>query len=445
MSRMQHSLVIKNGRLVNEGTVTEGDLAIAEGRISQVGGVASGSVEIDAGGAWIVPGMIDDQVHFREPGMEHKATIATESKAVLAGGITSYMEMPNCVPQTTNASRLEDKYVRAAQKSMTNYAFYLGATNENIEDIKSIDPLRACGIKVFMGASTGDMLVDDEQTLEAIFANAPILVATHCEDTPTILANERKAKERYGDEIPPSAHVEIRSAEACYKSSSLAVGLARKHGTKLHVLHLTSAMEMSLFDTGPIDSKRITAEVCAHHLFFNDSWYSSKGTAIKCNPSIKHRADQQALKNALLEDRIDVIATDHAPHTWEEKQLPFMEAPAGLPIGQHVLPCLIEHVKSGDMPIETIVHKTSHAPALLYDVKERGFLREGYWADVVVIDPEGRTVVDDETLYSKCAWSPFAGLSFASRLTHTIVNGNLVYANGEFVSDERGMPLEFER
>lgn len=442
---MQYELVIKNGLLVNEGVALEGDLAISQGRIAQCGGIASGKLEIDAEGSWVLPGMIDDQVHFREPGLEHKGTIETEARAALAGGITSYMEMPNCIPQTIDAARLEDKYDRAAQKSMANYAFYLGATNDNIEEIKAVDPLRACGIKVFMGASTGNMLVDDPVVLEQIFANAPILVATHCEDTPTILENERKAREQYGDDVPAIAHVEIRSAEACFKSSSAAVSLARRHGTKLHVLHLTSALEMSLFETGPIESKRITAEVCAHHLFFNDSWYEAKGTAIKCNPSVKHRADQQALKKAVSDDRIDVIATDHAPHTWVEKQQPFMDAPAGLPIAQHVLLCLFEHVKSGDISLEQIVHKTSHAPAILYNVKERGFLREGYWGDVVIIDPEGRTVVDDDVLYSKCGWSPFAGLSFASKLTHTIVNGNLMYANGEFVSDTRGLPLEFIR
>ena len=442
---MQHELVIKNGLLVSEGHISEGDLAMTSGRISKFGGNATGNVEIDAAGSWVLPGMIDDQAHFREPGMEHKGTIETESRAALAGGITSYMEMPNCIPQTVDSARLEDKYVRAAQKSKANYAFYLGATNDNIEEIKSVDPRRACGIKVFMGASTGNMLVDDSRVLEQIFANAPILVATHCEDTPTILENERAARERYGDDVPASAHLEIRSAEACFKSSSRAVDLARRHGTKLHVLHLTSALEMSLFEPGPIESKRITAEVCAHHLFFNDTWYAAKGTAIKCNPAIKHRADQQALKKAVIDNRIDVIATDHAPHTWEEKQQPFMEAPAGLPIAQHAMPCLIEHAKSGDISIEQIVHKTAHAPALLYNVKERGFLREGYWGDVAIIDPAGRTVVDDDILYSKCGWSPFAGLAFASKLTHTILNGHLVYSHDRFVSDSCGLPLEFDR
>ena len=440
-----NDLVFKNATLVNEGTTVEGDIAVADGRISQVGGVASARNEIDVNGSWVMPGMIDDQVHFREPGLTHKATIATESRAAVYGGITSYMEMPNCDPQTINAARLEEKHLRAAQHSLANYAFYLGATNDNIEDIRSVDRFRACGIKVFMGASTGNMLVDDPLTLEKIFASAPLLIATHCEHTPTIEENEAQAIAKYGDEVPITEHANIRSAESCYRSSELAVSLAKRHGSRLHVLHLTTARELSLFSEGAIEDKRITVEACVHHLYFNDSWYPSKGNDIKCNPSIKSRADQQALKNAVIADRIDVIATDHAPHTREEKDLPYIQAPAGLPLVQHALLCLIEFVKTGEMDIATVVQKTAHAPATLFDVKERGFLREGYWADLVVIDPNRTTHVDEERIWAKCGWSPFEGVGFASRITHTVVNGVLLVENGVFRSDQRGISLEFDR
>lgn len=440
-----NDVVFKNATLVNEGTTVEGDIAVADGRISQVGGVASARNEIDVNGSWVLPGMIDDQVHFREPGLTHKATIATESRAAVFGGITSYMEMPNCDPQTINATRLEEKHSRAAQHSLANYAFYLGATNDNIEDIRSVDRFRACGIKVFMGASTGNMLVDDPLTLEKIFASAPLLIATHCEHTPTIEENEAEAISKYGDEVPITEHANIRSAESCYRSSELAVSLAKRHGSRLHVLHLTTARELSLFSEGPVEDKRITVEACVHHLYFNDSWYPSKGNDIKCNPSIKSRADQQALKNAVIADRIDVIATDHAPHTREEKDLPYLQAPAGLPLVQHALLCLVEFVKTGEMDIATVVQKTAHAPATLFDVKERGFLREGYWADLVVVDPNRITHVDEERIWAKCGWSPFEGVGFASRITHTVVNGVLVVENGVFRSDQRGISLEFDR
>ncbi len=420
-------------------------MAIHAGRIEQVGGIAAGRGEIDVNGAWVLPGMMDDQVHFREPGLEYKATIESESRAAIAGGITSYMEMPNCAPQTTNAERLEQKHARAAAVSSANYGFYLGATNDNLEEIKRVDPLRACGIKIFMGASTGNMLVDDETTLDGIFASAPILIATHCEDTPTILRNEALATARFGNDIPASEHPYIRSAEACYQSSSQAVALAKRHNSRLHVLHLTTALEMDLFECGDVENKRITAEVCVHHLFFNETWYSSKGADIKCNPAIKTRADQQALKDAILEDRIDTIATDHAPHTREEKRLPFARAPAGLPLVQHALLSVIELVKRGELPIEMAVKKVAHAPAQCFSVKERGFLREGYWADVVVVDPNRTTVVDDEPIYAKCGWTPFDGITFASRIMHTVVNGNLAYSDGEFFDVPKGMALEFDR
>ena len=439
--------VLKNATIVNEGRQREGDVTIANGRLEQVGGRTTrrATREIDLGGAWLLPGMIDDQVHFREPGLEHKGTIATESRAALAGGITSYMEMPNCTPQTITAEALLDKHTRAAERSRANYAFYFGATNDNLEAIKAVDVTKACGVKVFMGASTGNMLVDDPATLEGIFAAAPLLIATHCEDTPTILANEAAAREEFGDDIPIHAHPRIRSVEACYKSSSFAISLAKRHGSRLHVLHLTTAKELDQFEPGPITGKRITAEACVHHLFFNDTWYGPLGADIKCNPAIKTRADQLAIRRAVVEDRIDVIATDHAPHTREEKSAPGYAAPAGLPLVQHALLSLVEHVKAGDLDIERVVQKTAHAPATLFEVRERGFLREGYWADLVVVDPNASTVVDDEPVHAKCGWTPFRGIAFRSRITHTFVNGNLVFDNGRLDDAHRGMALEFER
>lgn len=443
---MPNRYVLKNGTIVNENRCIEGDIAIDEfGRISQIGGTATGSSEIDVTGSWILPGMIDDQVHFREPGMEHKATIASESRAALAGGITSYMEMPNCIPQTINRSRLLDKHVRASQRSLANYGFYLGATNENLEEIKAVDQEMACGVKVFMGASTGNMLVDDPQVLEGIFASCPLVIATHCEDTPTILANEAAVRERYGANAPPETHASVRSAEACLKSSSLAVDLAKKLGSRLHVLHLTTAVEMDLFETGPIESKKITAEVCIHHLHFNSDFYRSKGADIKCNPSIKSREDQQALQVAVKEDRIDAIATDHAPHTRQEKLLPFLDAPAGLPLVEFALPCVLEFVKRGTYDLEQIVEKISHAPAKLFNVRERGFLREGYWADIVVVDPTKDTIVNERTVFSKCGWTPFAGTTFSTQVTDTFVNGNHMYSDGRFHSRTTGMAIEYVR
>ena len=439
--------VLKNATIVNDGERFEGDVALADGRIEKVGGSLSipGAREIDLAGAWLLPGMIDDQVHFREPGFEHKGTIATESRAAAAGGITSTMEMPNCDPQTITMPALLDKHARAARYSLTNYAFYFGATNDNLEAIKGVDIAKACGLKVFMGASTGNMLVDDEATLEGIFASSPLLIATHCEDTPTILANEAQARAEFGDDIPIQAHPRIRSEQACYKSSSFAVSLAKRHGSRLHVLHLTTARELDLFEAGPVTAKRITAEACVHHLFFNDTWYGPLGADIKCNPAIKTRADQLALKRAVAEDRIDVIATDHAPHTREEKSSAGYAAPAGLPLVQHALLSLVEHVKAGDLRIEQVVQKTAHAPALLFDVRERGFIREGYWADLVVVDPDASTIVDDEPIYAKCGWTPFRGIAFRSRITHTFINGNLVFENGLLRDSHLGQAVEFDR
>ena len=437
-------LRIVNARLVNEGSVRDGDLLIEKGRIAALGAAPGKDCPtFDAAGAYLLPGMIDDQVHFREPGLTHKADIASESAAALAGGITSYMEMPNCDPLTISQAALHDKRRRAQGRSHANYAFYLGATNDNLEAIKSVDPATACGIKVFMGASTGNMLVDDPQALEGIFASAPLLIATHCEDTPSIRANEAAALERYGEAIPMTEHPRIRSAEACHKSSSLAVELAKRHGSRLHVLHLTSARELALFTPGDLADKRITAEACVHHLFFDDGWYGEKGTDIKCNPAIKTPQDREALLAAVNEDRIDVIATDHAPHTKEEKARPYLQAPAGLPLVQHALLSLFEHYQNGLLSLPTIVQKTAHAPARLFAVRERGFLREGYHADLVLVQ-DGRTD-GGANLFAKCGWSPFAGIEFSHRIKAVWVNGALRFQDGKLLPGPYGQPLQFMR
>ena len=437
-------LRIVNARLVNEGSVRDGDLLIEKGRIAALGAAPGKDCPtFDAAGAYLLPGMIDDQVHFREPGLTHKADIASESAAALAGGITSYMEMPNCDPLTISQAALHDKRRRAQGRSHANYAFYLGATNDNLEAIKSVDPATACGIKVFMGASTGNMLVDDPQALEGIFASAPLLIATHCEDTPSIRANEAAALERYGEAIPMTEHPRIRSAEACHKSSSLAVELAKRHGSRLHVLHLTSARELALFTPGDLADKRITAEACVHHLFFDDGWYGEKGTDIKCNPAIKTPQDREALLAAVNEDRIDVIATDHAPHTKEEKARPYLQAPAGLPLVQHALLSLFEHYQNGLLSLPTIVQKTAHAPARLFAVYERGFLREGYHADLVLVQ-DGRTD-GGANLFAKCGWSPFAGIEFSHRIKAVWVNGALRFQDGKLLPGPYGQPLQFMR
>ena len=436
--------IVRRRRLVNEGEITEQDLWVRNGRIAHSSG--DGPVEvIDANGAYLLPGMIDDQVHFREPGFEHKGTIATESRAAIAGGITSYMEMPNCNPLTISQAALEAKRDRAAQSSLANYAFYLGATNDNLEAIKSVDARLTCGVKVFMGASTGNMLVDNQATLEGIFSSTPLLIATHCEDTPTILANEAAAHERYGDDIPFSEHPNIRSVEACYKSSSLAVSLAKQHGARLHVLHLTTEKELELFQPGPLAGKRITAEACVHHLFFDESSYPSKGADIKCNPAIKAASDREALLAAVMEDRIDVIATDHAPHTREEKSRPYAKAPAGLPLVQHALLTLFEHAHTGHMPVTRIVDKTAHAPAEMFGVEERGYLRDGYFADLVLVDPNGGTDPGSEPVYSKCGWSPFDHVRFNARIMSTWVNGHLAYHDNRLDDSVLGQPLTFHR
>lgn len=439
-------LLLVNGTLVNEGRVVESDMLIDGDRIERIdANIAATAADevIDLAGRHVLPGLIDDQVHLREPGLTHKATIPTESRAAIYGGVTSFMEMPNTSPPTTDRAALTEKYARAAGRSFANYAFYLGATNDNLEEIRRITSAEACGIKVFMGASTGNMLVDKREVLEKIFSDAPLLVATHCEDTPLIRANEELFRQRYGDDVPIAAHPEIRSAEACYLSSSLAVELARRHGTRLHVLHLTTAREMELFESGPIDSKHITAEVCVHHLWFDESDYGELGTRIKCNPAIKTADDREELIHAVQQDRIDVIATDHAPHTLEEKNQPYFDAPAGLPLVQHSLQMLLQQHRDGLFSLEQIVTKTAHNPARLFGVVERGFLREGYYADLVVVDLEQDSAVTAESLQYKCGWSPLEGQTLNSRVVVTIVNGVIVFRDGECLPEPQGRPLDF--
>ena len=441
-------LLIKNARLVNEGAIQEVDLLIKGERIEKIASSIDAGDKtrvIDAAGKTLIPGMIDDQVHFREPGLTTKGDLATESAAAAAGGITSFMDMPNVNPLTVTREALTAKYQLAADRVTANYGFYLGATNNNIEEIKALQPGEACGIKIFMGASTGDMLVDDRDALERIFADAPVIVATHCEDSPTIWKNEAQARERFGESVPLSEHPRIRSVEACFKSSSLAVDLARRHGTRLHILHLTTAKEMMHFSKAHRSDKRITAEVCVHHLWFDDSDYEKYGTKIKCNPAIKQASDREALVKAVNEGRIDIIATDHAPHTWEEKQNSYFKAPAGLPLVQHALLSLLEQVKNGQFAIETVVERTSHAVADIFGVVDRGYVREGYFADLVLVDAnKGYTVTRDNVLY-KCGWSPFEGQTFSSSIDTTIINGRVVYTDGNLTGEIAGRRLELRQ
>jgi dihydroorotase len=445
---MHPSILILNARIVNEGRIAEGDVFIRKGRFETIGpdlAARRADINIDAAGKVLLPGLIDDQVHFREPGLTHKGDIASESRAAVAGGITSFMEMPNTNPTTTSNAALEDKLTRAARSACANYAFYFGATNTNLEAVKAVDPQRTCGIKVFMGASTGNMLVDDPAVLEGIFAQAPVLVATHCEDTPTIAHNEQAFRARYGEDVPFTHHPEIRSREACLKSSRLAVDLARRLGTRLHVLHLTTADELALFAAGPADAKQITAEVCVHHLYFARPDYDTRGARIKCNPAIKEASDRAALVQAVVDGRIDVIATDHAPHTREEKDQTYFQAPSGLPLVQDALPALLEHYHDGSFSLPLIVEKTSHAAARLFAVEDRGYIREGYWADLVLVDLERPTTVSHQRIWSKCGWSPFEGLRLRSSVDTTIVNGQIAYHDGQVRIDCRGRALTFRR
>ena len=440
--------LITNADIVNEGRRFHADVRVRGGRIEAIAPSLSAKPDervFDARGRLLVPGMIDDQVHFREPGLEQKGDFHTESRAAVAGGVTSFFEMPNSKPTTTTAGALADKHARAAQKSLANYAFYFGATNDNLEEIKALDPRRACGIKVFMGASTGNMLVDNPATLDGIFAAAAVPIVTHCEDTPTIEINLAAERLRYGDDIPVERHPYIRSREACIKSTLLALQLARRHDARLHVLHISTAEELALFEPGPIEGKRITAETCVHFLHFSEADYATKGNLIKCNPAIKAASDRAAIIDALKTGRIDVLATDHAPHTWEEKQQSYEKAPSGLPLVQFVLQCALERWFDGQLPIELIVEKTAHASAKLFGVRDRGFIREGYCADLTMIDLQAPQTVRREDVISKCGWSPFEGYTFRSSIAATWVNGHLAWNGGKLDDAQLGQRLEFNR
>ena len=440
-----NDLLITGGKVVNEGRAAEQDVLVRQGRIERIDpsiSPPSPTCEIiDASGKLILPGLIDDQVHFREPGLTQKACIRTESRAAVAGGVTSFFEMPNVSPPTLDMDRLEEKCAIAARNSLANYAFFLGASNENVEVVKAADPAKIAGVKIFMGSSTGNMLVDEEEVLEKIFRFAPTPIATHCEHTPTILENERLAREQFGDEVPFSEHPVIRSREACLRSSSLAVELAKRENARLHVLHVTTAEELDLFTP---DHERITAEACVHHLWFEDSSYESLGSLIKCNPAIKKASDREAIRQGVTDGRISVLATDHAPHTWLEKQGTYFNAPSGLPLVQHSLLLMLEMVQEGCFPIETVVERACHAPARIFDVRERGFIREGYWADLVIVDPEKQTMVDKTELYSQCNWSPFSGTRFSHSVDLTLVSGQVAYSGGEPTDGQTGMRVEFE-
>ncbi|MCE3294923.1 MAG: dihydroorotase [Crocinitomicaceae bacterium] len=444
------TILIKNATLVNEGRQVISDLLIKDGIIAKIGPYlqAEGQVqEIDAEGLYLLPGCIDDQVHFREPGLTHKANIHTESCAAVAGGITSFMEMPNTVPNTLTQALLQDKYDIAANSSVANYSFFMGASNDNIEEVLKTDREQVCGIKVFMGSSTGNMLVDNEQTLENLFSRvSPMLIATHCEDEATIRKNLEAAKAQYGENIPVEMHPVIRNEEACYLSSSMAVNLAKKHGTRLHILHISTAKELELFDnTIPLESKLITAEACVHHLWFSDKDYASKGNFIKWNPAVKSEQDREAIWQAVLDKRIDVIATDHAPHTLEEKSQGYLQAPSGGPLVQHALLAMLEKVRQGVFSIEGLVEKMTHAPAVCFKVKQRGYIREGYFADLVLVDPNTKTEVTRSSIFSKCGWSPFEGTTFSHAVSKTFVNGAIVYENNKVNTECRGSRLSFNR
>lgn len=444
-----NSILIVNAKIVNEGKIIEGDLFIRNGKIEKVGSDLSrldADKVIDANGNYLLPGLIDDQVHFREPGLTHKGDIYTESRAAVAGGITSFMEMPNTVPNTITQKLLSEKYEIGKNNSLANYSFYFGATNDNLEEVLKTNQRNVCGIKVFMGSSTGNMLVDNAKTLENIFSKVDMQIATHCEDEATIRKNTEIFKQKYGEEVPFEFHPEIRSHEACFLSSSLAVELAKKFNTKLHILHISTADELALFDSSiPLEKKRITAEACIHHLWFDSDDYKEKGSLIKWNPAVKMREDKEAIMRGVLEDKIDVMATDHAPHTLDEKQNTYFRAPSGGPLVQHSLVAAMEFFKSGKMSIEKLVEKMCHNPAMLFQVDLRGFIREGYFADLVIVDPHQSWKVDHSNILYKCGWSPFDGYKFTSKVTHTFVSGHLAFENGKLDNSKHGERLLFNR
>ena len=441
--------LIKNAQIVNENQIFKGDLLIENDLILKIGNDISEENAhrvIDADGKYLLPGVIDDQVHFREPGLTHKGDIESESRAAIGGGVTSFIEQPNTVPNAVTQELLEEKYKIAAEKSLANYSFMMGGTNDNLEEVLKTNPRNVAGIKLFLGSSTGNMLVDNPETLENIFSKTKMLIAVHCEDEATIRANTEKYRKEFGDDIPMKFHHLIRSEEACYISSSKAVELAEKTGARLHVFHVSTAKETELFRNDiPLKDKKITAEVCVHHLTFTDVDYETKGTLIKWNPAVKTQKDKDGLWKALLDDRIDVIATDHAPHTWEEKQNVYTKAPSGGPLVQHTLVLMIENFKNGKITLEKIVEKMCHNPAILFQIEKRGFIREGYKADVVLVDLNDNSTVTKENILYKCGWSPFEGSVFHSKITHTFVNGNLVYENGKVADEKFGERLLFER
>ena len=440
--------LIKNAFIVNEGDIIKSDILIKEQLIEDINKNINVKAEkiIDAEGLYLMPGIIDDQVHFREPGLTHKGNIYSESKAAVAGGITSYMEMPNTNPKALTQELLEDKYCIAAEKSLANFSFFMGASNDNLEEVLKTNPKNVGAIKVFMGSSTGNMLVDNLEVLEELFAKSKMLIAVHCEDEKVINENMNKAKKKYGEHVPISEHPNIRSVDACYKSSSLAVSLAKKHKTRLHVFHVSTEKELELFDNQlKLEEKSITSEVCIHHLYFDDRDYKDKGSLIKWNPSVKKESDKKALLRALLNDKIDVIATDHAPHTLEEKKKSYFKAPSGGPLVQHALNVMLEFYKSNQITLEKIVEKMCHNPAICFQVEKRGFLRKGYFADMILVDLSTKWDVNSDNILYKCKWSPFEGKTFSSRVTHTFVNGHLAYCKGKFDENKKGMRLTFER
>lgn len=443
------SILIKNATIINQGKSSQSDVFIDNERIVKIAQDIQDvqpSRVIDATGKWLLPGLIDDQVHFREPGLTHKATIETESKAALQGGITSFIEMPNTNPQTTTKEQLDWKLEKASQSSYANYAFMFGGTNTNIEEIKKVDPTKVPALKLFLGSSTGNMLVDDPQVLREIFSSTKLPIAVHCEDEQTIKENTQHYKDQYGDDIPVNLHPVIRSHEACYLSSSKAIALAKETGARLHVFHLSTAQELALFDKDiPLKDKKITAEVCIHHLWFTDQDYADKGTHIKWNPAVKSSKDRDALLQAVADGTIDIIATDHAPHTLEEKDNVYTKAPSGGPLVQHALYALIELYKQGKLSLETIVQKACHNPAILFDIEDRGFVKEGYYADLVLVDPLSKTSVNSDNIAYKCGWSPFEGETFNSRITHTILNGTVVYENDKLLDIRKAKSLTFNR
>lgn len=441
------SILITSANIVNEGRISQGDVFVKDGRIAKIAENLSdqqADIYIDAKGKHLFPGIIDDQVHFREPGLTHKAEIYTEAKSGVAGGTTTYMEMPNTVPQAVTVPLLEEKYARAKEVSLANYSFFMGATNDNLEEILKVDFEQVCGLKIFQGSSTGNMVVDNIESLEDIFRECKALIAIHSENDHIIAANLAKYKAKYGDDIPVKFHPKIRSEEACYDASSRAVAMAKKYGTRLHILHISTAKELDLFDnTIPLEEKHITSEACIHHLWFSEEDYLTKGNLIKWNPAVKTAKDRDAIFQAVLDDKIDVIATDHAPHTLEEKDQVYTKAPSGGPLNQHNLVAMLDFYHKGKISLEKIAEKMSHSVAKLFRIKERGFIREGYFADLVLVDLDSPWTVTKENILSKCGWSPFEGHTFKSSVTQTIVSGHLVYDNGTFNEEKKGDRITF--